>query len=272
MLEFLADTWEYRRGPMPWILLINFVIILIFVVFSKLKSSQKYGRNFQWVTDDKSLTAGAIGIVIGSIFFVMYAESGEARKHYNLGVNYYNQGRINLAIIEFKEAIRINQNYTDAHYNLGFTYQNQGKLDEATTVYKEAIRIDPNKVDVHNNLGIVYRQQGKFDEAIDSYKQVININPNVALSHSNLGNAYADKGMLDEAIDSYQKAIEINPNFAQPHNNLGFAYYQQRKFDEAIAAYQSAIGINTSFSVSRFRYVEDDEKEFEKSRVLCVFV
>ena len=37
--------------------------------------------------------------------------------------------------------------------------------------------------------------------------------------------------------------------------------------------YPCGVNVNdTTFSVSRFRYVEDDEIEFEKSPALCVFV
>ena len=42
---------------------------------------------------------------------------------------------------------------------------------------------------------------------------------------------------------------------------------------ESLNSWKSPDFVNaTSFSVSRFRYVEDDEIEFEKSRALCVFV
>ena len=66
----------------------------------------------------------------------------------------------------------------EAHYNLGLAYHYQGKLDEAVAAYKAAIRIDPNYALTHYNLGVAYSEQGKLEEAIAEYQKAITNNPN----------------------------------------------------------------------------------------------
>ena len=45
-------------------------------------------------------------------------------------------------------------------------WRDQGKLDEAIAEYREAIRLKPDDAEAHNNLGIALHDQGKLDEAI----------------------------------------------------------------------------------------------------------
>ncbi len=48
---------------------------------------------------------------------------------------------------------------TDAetHYNRGLVYQQQGKLDEAIREFKEAVRLKPNYAQAYNNTGTSYQ-------------------------------------------------------------------------------------------------------------------
>ena len=52
-----------------------------------------------------------------------------------------------------------------AHANLGVALMRQGKLDEAIAEYREAIRLRPDDGPTHFNLGTALGRQGKLDEA-----------------------------------------------------------------------------------------------------------
>ena len=53
-----------------------------------------------------------------------------------------------------------------AHNNLGVALADQGRLEEAISQYREAIRLKDDNSEAHNNLGIALAAQGKLDEAI----------------------------------------------------------------------------------------------------------
>ncbi len=172
-----------------------------------------------------------------------------ADEHIKRGIEYVEQGRLDEAIAEFEEAIKINPDDAKAHYNLGLTYDNQGRLDEAIAEYKEAIRLNPDDANAHLNLGVAYADQGQLEEAIAEYQEAIRIHPDYANAHFNLGLAYDEQGRTEEAIAEYQEAIRINPDDADAHLNLGVAYKKQGRFDEAIAEYQEALRINPDYAL-----------------------
>ena len=70
-----------------------------------------------------------------------------------LGVALMNQGEVNKAIYQFREAIRLEPDLATAHNNLGSALASQGKLDEAIAEFREAIRLKPDDAVAHTNLG-----------------------------------------------------------------------------------------------------------------------
>ena len=63
----------------------------------------------------------------------------------------------------------------------------QGKLDEAIADYREAIRLKPDYLEAHSNLGVALASQGKPEEAIAECREAIRLKPGLAEAHSNLG-------------------------------------------------------------------------------------
>jgi Flp pilus assembly protein TadD len=64
----------------------------------------------------------------------------------------FKKGRLNEAINEFREALRLNPDYAEAHCNLGAALGTQGRLDEAVTHLQEALRLRPDYPDAQRNL------------------------------------------------------------------------------------------------------------------------
>jgi len=135
-----------------------------------------------------------------------------ADEHIKRGIEYVEQGRLDEAIAEFEEAIKINPDDAKAHYNLGLTYDNQGRLDEAIAEYKEAIRLNPDDANAHLNLGVAYADQGQLEEAIAEYQEAIRIHPDYANAHFNLGLAYREQGRTEEAIAEFETYLQLRPD------------------------------------------------------------
>ena len=118
-----------------------------------------------------------------------------------------------------------------------------GKVDKAIVQYRQALRIKPNLAGVHNNLGDILLQKGDVDEAIVQYQQALQINPDSAKAHNSLGNALLKKGQVDEAIVEFQTALQINSEYADAHDNLGNILLQKGEVDEAIIHLQKTLQI-----------------------------
>ncbi|MFN3533536.1 MAG: tetratricopeptide repeat protein, partial [Candidatus Brocadia sp.] len=195
--------------------------------------------------------------------------------HNNLGNYFYKQGKLDRAIRELEEAVRLKQNYPEGHNSLGTMYIDKGLIDKAIAEYVEAIKYKPvfpqayynlgnacikkglldngityfqkavsmgmHNPQVFNNLGSAYIKKGMLDEAIAQYKKAIAVYNDYAEVHSNLGYVYTEKGDLDKAASELNHALELQPNHANAHNNLGAVYCQKGLFDKAQQEFLLAI-------------------------------
>jgi tetratricopeptide (TPR) repeat protein len=145
------------------------------------------------------------------------------------------------AIAEYREAIRLKEDYAVAHVNLGNALKVKGRIWEAMAAYREAIRLEKDSSEAHNNLGNALKQNGLLDEAIAEYREAIRLKKDGPLAYNNLGIALKDKGLLDEAIAEHREAIRLQKDYAQAHTNLGVALKDKGLLDEAIAEHREAI-------------------------------
>ena len=106
---------------------------------------------------------------------------------------------------------------------LGSALMHQGKLDEAIRQFQEAIRLKPDCADAHSNLGLAFARKGQFDEAIRQFQEALRLKPDYADAHNNLGLAFANKGQVDEAIRQYHEALRLKPAHADARHNLARA-------------------------------------------------
>jgi len=131
-----------------------------------------------------------------------------------------------------------------AHGSLGRAYQEQGLLDEAIGEYRQAVRMMPNHFKAYYNLGVIYDQKGDANKAVDNLKMSITINPGFANAHYNLAILYHKQGLTDEAIRHYRKVIDLIPDDFEARNNLGVAFAMQGKLDQALLEWEKVLAID----------------------------
>jgi tetratricopeptide (TPR) repeat protein len=98
-----------------------------------------------------------------------------------------------------------------AHFNLGIALHDQGKLQEAIAEYHEAIRLKADHALAHINLGGALHDQGKTEEAIAAYRAAVRLKPDYSVAHYNLGLALKVQRKPAEAVAEFRKARENAP-------------------------------------------------------------
>jgi len=88
----------------------------------------------------------------------------DASAYNNLGA-ILGEERLDESIGLFQKAIELNPGYVDAHKNLGQAMDRKGRLEEAVAQYQEAIRLRPDS-DEHCLLGLDLEKLGRDREAI----------------------------------------------------------------------------------------------------------
>jgi tetratricopeptide (TPR) repeat protein len=193
-----------------------------------------------------------------SIALWQYAASavpGNYRAHTNLGHALAAERRLDEAIAQNREAIRIKPDYAEARNNLGSALLDAGKPGEALTHLHEAVRLSPRYVTAHNNLGLALAATGQTDEAIDHFTQAVRLNPRFAPAYGNLGVALAQRGRLDEAVSAFRESVRLQPAAAEAHQNLARALTDRgrREFEQgqllaALSDFDAAIATHRAFA------------------------
>jgi tetratricopeptide (TPR) repeat protein len=221
--------------------------------------------------DDVSLFSHAIAVT---------AENCLA--HNNLGLALYGQGRTELAIDHYKEAVRIKPDYAEAHNNYGVALHRLGRdaeakeqlqlalaaspdsvaaltnmgtslaatghPDEAIERYTHALRLRPDYLDARKNLGLILDGLGRHDEAIANLSRALELAPGDPDTHLGLGVALAAAGRLDEAQAHFDQGLRAKPDFPEGYNAMGIALAARGRTDEAIERYEQALRLRPDYA------------------------
>jgi tetratricopeptide (TPR) repeat protein len=174
-----------------------------------------------------------------------------ARAHFNLGVALYKRGRLDAAISNYSQAVKIDPDGRHQHYNLAVALEDKGRWHEAVVEYKEELRIVPDEAQAHSNLGrLLMTREGKVDEAMSHFRHAIQAAPSFADAHLNLGLALAAKGQLPEAEAEFREALEANPKLPSANWNLARALMAQRETPEAVNHLRAELGLKWNNQVA----------------------
>jgi tetratricopeptide (TPR) repeat protein len=110
---------------------------------------------------------------------------------------------------------RSNRDLAETYLSRGIDYYEQGNLDLALFNFTKAIELNPNLALAYGARGDIYINQQRWDLALADYTRAIRINPNLALAYRNRGDIYMNQQKWDLALADYTQAIKINPNYAQ---------------------------------------------------------
>ncbi|HUB68497.1 MAG TPA: tetratricopeptide repeat protein [Candidatus Methylacidiphilales bacterium] len=176
--------------------------------------------------------------------------------HNNLGFVLALKGRMNEAIVQYRQALKIDPNAANVRNNLGKALVETKQVDEAVFQFQQALILQPDIAEYHGNLGEALAQKGKVDDAMAQLEQALTLDPNYAEAHINLGNLLLPKGEVDTALVHYRKALEINPDMAAAHYNMGIALVRKKRLDEAITQYQEALRLNPGFIAAQENLAE----------------
>jgi tetratricopeptide (TPR) repeat protein len=87
----------------------------------------------------------------------------------------------------------------EEHYNQGMEFFAQDRLEEAIAAYERALEEDPKYADALHALAMTYAHQERLDEAIEIGKRLIEAAPEDELAYTSLSIFYQQKGMIAEA-------------------------------------------------------------------------
>lgn len=149
--------------------------------------------------------------------------------HYDMGIRYARHGALELAIQEFKTAIRHNPRSAASQYQLGEVYLKAGRYEEAITALQDAIQLQPAYAEAYIKLGIVLGHAGVWDEAMRALKTgIVFCNTPVisATAYHCLGKIHAQLGQYPLALEEMLAALRLDPALGMAYYDLAVLYSQ----------------------------------------------
>ena len=145
----------------------------------------------------------------------------------NLGLAFYDLGKLDEAMIHFKKALEIKPDYAKARMNIGYAKIKKGATDGLETL-EAALNTAPLDHINRYRLGVALLDADKFPEAITAFRKSIELKPDYINARLPLGVALLHTGQLDECITELRSYIEKGSANPEAHDSLGNALLQVR--------------------------------------------
>jgi Flp pilus assembly protein TadD len=141
---------------------------------------------------------------------LLRATPSDPLRHDAVANLYFEAGRVDEAIAEYRESLRLDATSAQAQYNLGIALSVRGRRDEAIAAFEAALRINPDYAQAHNNLGALLQLAGQSASAKDHYRRAIGLRADNIEAHTNLGMMLSAEGATVEAARELRAAIDLN--------------------------------------------------------------
>ena len=152
-----------------------------------------------------------------------------------LAVGYYQDGKMEVALDEVKQAIAANPEFAEAYGVRALIYSAMGEPTLADENFQRALKLAPRNPELANNYGSFLCQNGRgaqgiayFDSALrnPSYQSPVNALLNAGSCSLNMKN-------LDAAERYLMDALRLNPDHPTTNANLARVFFERRDFQRA---------------------------------------
>ena len=169
----------------------------------------------------------------------------------NQGEDYFQQGKLTLAINAYKDAINSDPNDPANYVALARLQVFAGQYAEAITNSQNALLKNPENPMAHAVQGWALGFQEKYGEAERSIKKALDLDPNNALAHAYYAEILINQGdytLFDKAIEESKKARDLDPSLLETHRARGIVLLNTQNVDQAVEEFQSALAINKNIA------------------------
>lgn len=271
-------------------------------------SPEEKGKFFNKETKKYLTTNPKLSIKLIDSAFYYASLAGDslniAHSYRNRGTTYYYQGNYALALKNYLQSLRINQNnyfnnqiWRD-YNNIALVYTEMEAFEDALYYYNLALTNELSRDDtlgialLHNNIGIVYRNLRDYEKALDNYEKSLNYNkmlnnePQLAFNYNNIGNICFDQEDFRIALEYYNQALELNMKLGNHYEiaknkiNIASTYLKMGNYQKTIPFLTEAKRIIENFHLyslelylteTYIEYYENLPKQSEKLKLAKLY-
>lgn len=179
---------------------------------------------------------------------VLFAQSNTENQkkhaeHFNKGVQYVKNNKIDQAINEFSQAHKLLPKDINTLTNLGVLYIRKGNIKNAESAFLKVIWIEPKNDMALENLTRIYLQQNKSEEALKYAQILIEKKPKEYMSRYLCGMVYSQTKNTDKAIEYLRSALHVKPKDEYASLALGELYIETEKYTDALGTAKRLLSV-----------------------------
>ena len=170
-------------------------------------------------------------LFIATLMCVGASAQKSYREHLRSGNKLYADSLYDKAEVEYRKAVEIDPNGSEALYNLGNALLRQEKAQEAMDQFTMAAKRTTDKknlAEVHHNMGVICQASKDYARAVEYYKQALRENPTDHETRYNL--AVAMKQLQNQ--QQQQQNEQQNENKEQEKQEQEQQQNQQQQQEE----------------------------------------
>ena len=150
-----------------------------------------------------------------AIMKAMAIDDSLAEAHATLGfIKFRHDWDFGGADSEFKRAVELDPNYSEAHQWYAFYLLAVGKTNEADAEIKRGQELDPLSVSFNSNLAIYLFFRHDFERSLAQARKTLEMEPEFSPARATLGLSYEQKGANKEAIAELTRAQQTSGDVA----------------------------------------------------------
>ncbi|BDA75079.1 Serine/Threonine protein kinase with TPR repeats [Calothrix sp. PCC 7716] len=154
----------------------------------------------------------------------------------------------NEAIIAFKEALSIQQDYPDAINGISWSLYYLRQYNKALAGFKKVLKIYPNNYQALTGCSWVFIKLGNYDEALASSERAIEIQSDYEKAWVSRGGTLIYLGYATEALTVFEQVLGMNPDNVDAWASHAWALIELGRNEEALASCEQAIQRDTDFA------------------------
>jgi tetratricopeptide (TPR) repeat protein len=132
------------------------------------------------------------------------------------------RGEYAKAVPYFSQAIAIKPEYR-AYFGRAGAYQNLQRMELAIEDYTQAIRLNPASAMAYHDRAVCLARLKENDRALADYNRALELASDNPLTWNGRGVIYLRRKEYQKAIPDFTRAIQLRPTFAQSYENRAAA-------------------------------------------------
>jgi tetratricopeptide (TPR) repeat protein len=164
-----------------------------------------------------------------------------AQAHANYGLALMNDGKLNEAVVEFTEALRLTPQHFMALSNLARINASKGLFDEAQRIYEQLATTYPQELSPLVNLSYIFLRTRRMQEATEVLNKAIRIDSEAIFPRYLMAITLLTLGKSHEAIRHLRFAARTEVRSPAIHQALGIAYVMADDVKSAVRSFRTAL-------------------------------